>query len=438
MNVPIVESRSSSTPETDMQRPASGPVELSRRELIKGVALGGLATLAGTSLVGCASGASNVVAAGGVERHGVWRDSLGSHRIARIEHREVQNRWPRLVSRNARLGVHGWGRGNAVLIIHTDKGASGWGYAPGANGGRATELTGQYRGRPLTDVFDPAVGRQDSVPKEMDLALHDLAGVILDLPVYELIGGTRPVPTPLYSGMIYFDDIEPLDSPPGIEQVLFNAGADHAYGYRQMKIKVGRGNMWMPHDEGLKRDIEVTRALAEAYPDVRFLADANDGFTVADTQAFLDGIGDVELIFMEEPFRENVEGFTELRSYLESSGKKTLIADGEANPVPEELDVLIAHGLLDLHLSDLYGVGFTEWRRLMPSLIERGVLASPHNWGSRLKTVYTTHLASGLGNVLTIEGVTAFSKDIDFSDYDPDARGMVAPPKRPGFGLALR
>jgi hypothetical protein len=47
-------------------------------------------------------------------------------------------------------------------------------------------------------------------------------------------------------------------------------------------------------------------------------------------------------------------------------------------------------------------------------------------------------LSSGLGNVLTVEGVTAFSKDIDFSDYDPDERGNISPPDKPGFGLTLR
>jgi len=421
-----------------MQPQGNGIPEISRRDLLKTMAVGGFASLATGSLVGCTDEVPDVGPTRSPESVAAWRETLASHSVARIEHRRTQNRWPRLVSRNARLGVHGWGSDDQILFIHTDQGATGWGYAPGADPERAEHLTSQFQGNSLAALFDPAVGRDAGVPKQMDLALHDLAGVILGLPVYELIGGSEPVPTPLYSGMIYFDDIEPLENPPGIEQVLFNAGADHAFGYRQMKIKVGRGNMWMPHDEGLERDIEVTLALAEAYPDVRFLADANDGFSVADTKAFLDGIGDVDLIFMEEPFRENVEGFAEIRSHMQATGRATLIADGEANPVPEELDLLIDNGLLDVHLTDLYGLGFTEWRQLMPSLEERGVRASPHCWGSRLKTVYTTHLAAGLGNVLTVEGVTAFSKDIDFRDYDPDADGMITPPRKPGFGLALR
>ena len=193
----------------------------------------------------------------------------------------------------------------------------------------------------------------------------------------------------------------------------------------------------MEHKPGLARDIEVTNELAKAFPDVTFLADANDGFSMDDTLAYLDAI-ETELLFMEEPFAENPDGFTKLRRFLEQSKSKTLIADGEFRPDHALLDRLIEADLLDVHLTDVYGLGFTKWRKLMPTLIERGVQTSPHTWGNRLKTVYATHLASGFGNVLTVEGVTAFSRDIDYTDYNLDTDGNIAPPNKPGFGLTLR
>lgn len=410
----------------------------SRRKFLSSTAEGAAAALALSMASVWPAGGAQAQSAGANARYAGYRDELERHSISAIERRVVQNRWPRLVGKNSRLDVHGWGRDSAILVIHCDSGASGFGYAPGVTEEQATALAQEHRGKRLTEVFDPATGRRGGVVKQLDFALHDLAGVILNLPVYEMISGNSvPLRVPLYSGMIYFDDLEPFDQQPGIDQVLFNAGADHAYGYRQMKIKVGRGSMWMPRDEGLERDIQVTRALAEAYPDVEFLADANDGFTVQETLDYLEGIGDVELFFLEEPFKENVEGFSTLRNYLDSVGSKTLIADGEFQPDQEQLDDLISRGLLDLHLTDVYGLGFTEWRALMPTLQARGVVASPHNWGARLKTVYTSHLASGLGNVPTVEGVTAFSKHIDFSDYDPQEDGSIVPPRKPGFGLVL-
>lgn len=412
-------------------------MEMSRRDMMKGMAASGLTVIASQALPGGAAVGLARNPPATPASYAVWSEALAGHKITKIEHRMVQNRWPRLVPRNAQLGVHGWGGHDACAIIHTDKGAMGWGAAYGMNEDQGREYTDRYMGRAITDLFNPAIGTNDGVPHHLDLALHDVAGVALDIPVYEMLGSRGPIATPCYSGMIYFDDIEPLEHPPGMEQVLFNAGADYQFGYRQMKIKVGRGHKWMPHDAGLQRDIDITNALAKAYPDVTYLADANDGFSIDDTLHYLDRI-ETELLFIEEPFRENIDGFAKLRTYLDKTDKKTLIADGESRPDPDLLDQLIAEKLLDVHLTDTYGLGFTNWRKLMPSLAERGVLTSPHTWGSRLKTVYTTHLARGLGNVLTIEGVTAFSEDVDFAGYDLDKNGRISPPNKPGFGLTLR
>lgn len=42
-------------------------------------------------------------------------------------------------------------------------------------------------------------------------------------------------------------------------------------GYRSFKLKIGRGGKWMPFEEGLKRDIEVTRMVREFFPKAKFL-----------------------------------------------------------------------------------------------------------------------------------------------------------------------
>jgi L-alanine-DL-glutamate epimerase-like enolase superfamily enzyme len=65
-----------------------------------------------------------------------------------------------------------------------------------------------------------------------------------------------------------------------------------------------------------------------------------------------------------------------------------------------------------------------------------GTLASPHAWGSRLKTHYAAHLSAGLGNVCTLEGVTCLSDEIDFGDY-PIIDGKMRVSDEPGFGMKL-
>ena len=63
-------------------------------------------------------------------------------------------------------------------------------------------------------------------------------------------------------------------------------------------------------------------------------------------------------------------------------------------------------------------------------------LTSPHAWGNRLKTHYIAHLAAGLGNVVTIEGVTCLSDDIDYGHY-PLKDGKLHVSEEPGFGMRL-
>ena len=72
----------------------------------------------------------------------------------------------------------------------------------------------------------------------------------------------------------------------------------------------------------------------------------------------------------------------------------------------------------------------------MPLLKQQNTLASPHAWGSLLKTHYIAHLAAGLGNVCTLEGVTCLSDEIDFGEYKIE-NGMLRVSGKPGFGMKL-
>jgi L-alanine-DL-glutamate epimerase-like enolase superfamily enzyme len=269
-----------------------------------------------------------------------------------------------------------------------------------------------------------------------DIALHDLAGVILDKPVYELLGNAGKKSNKCYTGMIYFDDLEPAESPAGIDKVMENCQSDYDRGYRQFKVKIGRGNKWMEAEAGLARDIEITRLIAKTYPDCDVLVDGNNGFEVDQFLRYMRGIGDVKLFWIEEPFQEEREGLLKLKDYLEKHSPKTLIAEGEAGFDKEFLLELERDGLVDVFIPDICGYGFTKWRKLMAELRNKKILTSPHTWGSLLKSYYTAHLAAGMGNVVTIEGVTCDSGDIDLSGYKL-ADGMLRVADGAGFGMKL-
>jgi L-alanine-DL-glutamate epimerase-like enolase superfamily enzyme len=323
-----------------------------------------------------------------------------------------------------------------VVKLYTNQGAMGWGLTAGS----ARRIADALQGKAVSDLMDPARGILDPDLKPFDFALHDLAGVILSKPVYQLLGAHGPRENLIYSGMIYFDELEPPENPAGMDQVLENCQWDLDHGYRQLKVKIGRGNRWYPPEEGLKMDVRVVKQIHEEFKDLGavLLVDANDGYTLDDTIRFLEGIGDTPLFWFEEPFRETRKQSGQLRAWMNTNGfSKTYLADGESDPDPALFMELAEAEILDVCLYDINSYGFTRWRELMPNLVSQGTLASPHTWGSRLKTHYTAHLAAGLGNCCTIEGVTCESDDIDYGDY-PIIDGMLRVSEEPGFGMKLR
>mgnify|MGYP000740104529 CR=1 FL=1 len=360
---------------------------------------------------------------------------LQDHTIESIEFRDVKLQYPRLVGKNSYKGIHGRGPTINVSILKTDKGASGWGIARG--GGDYLKNSTEYvKGKKITDVFDPGQGIIDDKALPFDIALHDLSGIILDIPVYEMLGRNEPFTTNCYSGMIYFDELGAESLSAGMDKILEECQYDIDHGYRQLKVKIGRGSKWMDHDEGLQRDIEVTKMIDEHFPEIDILVDANNGYSVEDTIAYLEGIGDIKLFWFEEPFNENRENYLELRKWMLDHGIETFLADGEYQPDQDLLRSLYRQRLLDVHLTDIIGLSFSRWRQLMPQLVEMGISASPHCWGSQLKTYYTAHLCGGLGNMPTIEGVTCTSGDVDFGKYELE-EGILTPSPDPGFGMEL-
>lgn len=361
---------------------------------------------------------------------------LSQHKIDKVSFYRFRARYPRLHGKNARLSYHGFGGEVTVAKVCTDQGACGWGeLSDSLQDARAAAE--RIMGKCLTDIFSAGTGILDDTLKALDIPLHDLAGVILGLPVSRMISESASPKIRVYDGAIYMNDIIPEDRPQGVEQVLADCAYDYALGHRTLKIKIGRGSIWMEHDAGLARDIEVVRRIHEAFPDAGLMVDANDGYSVEDAIAFLEGIGDAPLVWFEEPFREEEKANRALREYLDVHRPRTLIADGESMTDIDLLHDLAAKGLLDVWQPDVCGYGFTAWRKLMKEIEEKGYLASPHAWGNVVKTHYCAHLAAAYPHhIPCIEAVLGESEGVDYGGYELH-NGIMTLPDRPGFGMDL-
>ena len=379
-------------------------------------------------------------------RQEVSQRSLSSHRLDRIQTWRISERFPRFVGRNARRGPSGRGSSYQVRRLTTDTGISGWGMSYGPD-----DPINRFKGAKLSELFDVEKGTRDEL-RPIQMPLFDLVGRALGKPVYEILGGRGPTKIPIYSGAIYFEDLEDRHRQKGIDAVLAACQQDYRAGYRAFKLKMGRGHKWMEPDEGLQRDIEVTRAVRERFPDCKVLVDANNGWSVEHAARYVEAVADCDLFWIEEPFEENREGLLRLRDAMEKAGCSAYIAEGEARKEQakelwryggytkkfvERLYALAEEKLVDVFVMDLGIVGFSNWWRIMPELRKAGVKASPHLWVWSPRPYYCAHLAAGVGNVLIIEGIPARSKNIDYSAFKIKD-GNLHVPEKPGWGLGLK
>ena len=259
-----------------------------RRDFLKNCGL----LSAGTLLAGCGE---TFKSSGQVANS----NELSKHKIARVEFGRLKYHFPRLVGKNARKGLHGQHKQCWYTKICTNQGACGWGLTS-APRKHAEMLKETLLGKTVDQVFVPSAGIAEGVNPRFDIALHDLAGVILNLPVYKMMPATGPKETSIYSGMIYFDELKSEDNPGGIDTVMKNCRWDYDYGYRQLKVKIGRSGKWYEHDKGLAMDIEIVRMIHDEFADeVDILVDANDMYSLDDTIAFLKGLEGVPIYWME-------------------------------------------------------------------------------------------------------------------------------------------
>lgn len=98
----------------------------------------------------------------------------------------------------------------------------------------------KFVGLQVSELFDIEEGTNEDALL-LDIPRHDLAGAVLGAPVYALLGAKGPKKLLIYSGAIYFDDLDPENKPRGIEGVLPSCQQDYEAGYRAFKLKIGRG-----------------------------------------------------------------------------------------------------------------------------------------------------------------------------------------------------
>ena len=359
---------------------------------------------------------------------------MNNSKIDRIECVPLIGTRPREAGCNSRLQVHGLHVRPPIARITTDDGATGFGLSR-----LSEEDTAALVGAPLSKAFNPKNGVSERF-RGLEYPLWDLAGKLAGKPVYEMLGGEPDEDgvfrARCYDTSLYIDDLHLADDNEAAALIASEALEGKAHGHTAFKIKVGRGAMHLPLQQGTHRDILVIRAVRDAVgPDATILIDANNGYNLNLTKHVLSETADAKVYWMEEAFHEDGSFYANLKQWLNSEGIETKIADGEGGASPNLLQ-WAQDGLVDIIQYDIFHPGFSRWLELGPQLDGWNVGSAPHHYGGHYGNYVSCHLSAAIQGFEFTEWDEADTPGLDDSGYSI-SDGLVNVPNSPGFGLNL-
>jgi L-alanine-DL-glutamate epimerase-like enolase superfamily enzyme len=257
----------------------------------------------------------------------------------------------------------------------------------------------------------------------VDIALWDIKGKALGLPVHTLLGGARRSTVPVYASMLFEAD----------QDLMQDRARRHVdEGYRAVKFG------WGPMGPDLPTDVALVRAAREAIGgDAELLVDAGAAWTAQEAIRRVEAFREYRPFWLEEALAsDDLAGWARLTAA--AGGMR--IATGEQETLVSAFRDLIEVGHVDVIQPDLARAGgFTQCRRIAEVAAANHALCVPHAWKSGILVAATLHFAATLPEIPFVEYTMAQSplrRDLVRSDVRV-AGGVAQIPATPGLGIEL-
>lgn len=270
----------------------------------------------------------------------------------------------------------------------------------------------------------PILGRRGltiSALSGIDMALWDILGKSLKVPVLQLLGGAVREKMPVYAsgGWADTDTI-------GEQLVSYT---DH--GFKAVKMRVG------VMDDTVAHSVDRVKAAREALgPDIKLMADAHGTFSVPEAKQFCKAVEDCNLFWFEEPINpDNRVGTAEVRAYSHIP-----IACGESEYTRFDIKDLIEEKAVDVLQPDAAIIGGISEAVQVAHLARTYQLAlAPHCWGSILSFMAGLHVAFASSAAHIIEyslGGAPFMHELGIGRVQIE-EGWIDVPQKPGLGVDI-
>jgi L-alanine-DL-glutamate epimerase-like enolase superfamily enzyme len=332
---------------------------------------------------------------------------------------------------------------HALIAVHTDAGVIGHG-SVFTNGGLVQAgvalLEPLWRGE---NALEPErvsekmhqntfwMGRGGTlthVISGIDIALWDIAGKVLGMPVGRLLGGSHANRVQPYCSLL-------MDEPGPMRDLV---ASFRAQGFRAFKIG------WGPFGrrDDMRLDEAIVRAAREgAGADAKLFVDAGasdsywpQGLKWAMRTAEM--LKDHDVGWFEEALRPDaIDDFCHLRRV-----SPVPIAGGEVLTRRQAFLPWLQRGALDIVQPDVTKVGgLSEQRRIAWMADDFGVRYVGHGWNTAVGLAADLQLATALPNVSLVEyiGGSPYVDGITQMPFRLDDAGWLEIPEEPGLGLHL-
>jgi L-alanine-DL-glutamate epimerase-like enolase superfamily enzyme len=344
----------------------------------------------------------------------------------------------------------------AILRLETDDGIVGWGEGKNAAGSAGTygalvhllnhEIGPQLIGRDPLDInaiwetlyngvrHKAAAASGHAMPQlarrgltvaaisAVDIALWDIFGKWLGLPIWRLLGGGKRDRMPAYASGGWApaetigDQLSSYIENGGFKAVKMRVGAiDGA-------VKTSAARVWA-----------ARKALA---PDVSIMVDAHGTFTVADAKRFAHMVADCDLAWFEEPvIGDDKPGMAELRA-----SSSIPIAAGESEATRFAFRDLAMLRAADIFQPDLgFCGGVSEAMKIAALASAFNLRLTPHMWAGAPAFFAGLHVCAAAASSFIVEyslGANPMLHDLIEEGIDLKD-GTIAIPDRPGLGITV-
>jgi len=256
----------------------------------------------------------------------------------------------------------------------------------------------------------------------VDMALWDIKGKALGLPIYKLLGGSGFKEVAAYASILLPDDSAEVEN---YVKALVEQGFK--------AIKLGWGSLTDNiHDS--KPLIE--KAKAAAGEEVKLMVDIGMGLDLSTAMEMAGWCQALGVYFLEEPLScDDLSGYAALCDSLEMP-----IASGEKETTRWGFRDLIIHGHLDILQPDIARCGgISEAKKIVDLCSVHHRQCIPHCWSSDILVAATLQLTASAPGIELLEFCMADTPIRKYLAGQPirAVNGTVKVPEAPGLGIEL-